>query len=63
MPVHADVKELLMVMEEILDAEGTPEGAAPADEAFQKAQAIRLSWNAIWKTEQRRKPMYMPLPG
>lgn len=28
MPVHADVKELLTVMEEILDAEGTPEGAA-----------------------------------
>ena len=39
MPVHADVKELLTVMEEILDAEGTPEGATPADEAFQKAQA------------------------
>ncbi|MFR4168743.1 MAG: thiamine pyrophosphate-binding protein [[Clostridium] symbiosum] len=51
MPVHADVKELLMVMEEILDAEGTPEGAAPADEAFQKAQAEWVQTCQGWKRD------------
>ena len=38
-------------MEEILDAEGTPEGAAPADEAFQKAQAEWVQTCQGWKRD------------
>lgn len=58
MPVHADVKELLTVMEEILDAEGTPEALPRLTRRFRRPRlsgcrparggnaTIRLSWNA-----------------
>ena len=51
MPLHADVKDLLSVMEEVLDAEGTPEGAAPMAEEFRNAQTEWLKTCQSWKRD------------
>ena len=51
MPVHADVKDLLTVMEEVLDAEGTPEGAAPIAEEYKTAQAEWVKTCQGWKRD------------
>ena len=51
MPIHADVKELLTVMEEVLDAEGTPDGASPMAEEYRNAQAEWLKTCQDWKRD------------
>lgn len=57
MPVHACVKDLLSVMEEVLDAEGTPEGAAPMTEERRAAQE---EWAERCRGWKRDYPVVLP---
>ncbi|MDD6074830.1 MAG: thiamine pyrophosphate-dependent enzyme, partial [Clostridium sp.] len=57
MPVHADVKDLLTVMEEVLDAEGTDEGAAPISEEYENA---RKEWVSVCQGWKRDYPVVLP---
>lgn len=57
MPVHADVRDLLTVMEEVLDAEGTGEGAAPVSEEYETA---RREWVSICQGWKRDYPVVLP---
>ncbi len=57
MPVHACVEDLLSVMEEVLDAEGTPEGAAPIREECRAAQEEWVKRCQGWK---RDYPVVLP---
>lgn len=57
MPVHADVKDLLTVMEEVLDAEGTEGGAAAISEENENA---RKEWVAICQGWKRDYPVVLP---
>lgn len=57
MPVHADVKDLLNVMEEVLDAEGTVDGAAAIAEENENA---RKEWVAICQGWKRDYPVVLP---
>lgn len=57
MPVHADVKDLLTVMEEVLDAEGTADGAAAISEEYENA---RKEWVSICQGWKRDYPVVLP---
>lgn len=57
MPVHADVKDLLTVMEEVLEAEGTEDGAAPITEEYETA---REAWVAICQGWKKDYPVVLP---
>ncbi|MBP3926532.1 MAG: thiamine pyrophosphate-binding protein [Clostridium sp.] len=57
MPVHADVKDLLTVMEEVLEAEGTEEGAAPISEEYENA---RKEWVSVCQGWKRDYPVVLP---
>ncbi len=57
MPVHADVKDLLTVMEDVLDAEGTEDGAAPITEEYETA---RQEWVSICQGWKRDYPVVLP---
>ncbi len=57
MPLHADVRDLLTVMEQVLDAEGTDRGAAPIAEPFRTTQEKWLSLCQGWK---RDYPVVLP---
>ncbi len=57
MPVHADVKDLLTMMEAVLEAEGTPDGAKPMEKEYTDAQAQWLATCQGWK---RDYPVVLP---
>ena len=57
MPVHADVKDLLTVMEEVLEAEGTEDGAAPITEEYETA---REAWVSICQGWKKDYPVVLP---
>lgn len=51
MPIHADVKALLTKMEEVLDDEGSRDGASPLTEEFRIAQSEWLAICQGWKRD------------
>ena len=57
MPVHADVKDLLTVMDEVLSEEGKADGAASMTQEYKEAQAEWLRICQGWKHDY---PVVLP---
>ncbi len=57
MPVHADVKDLLTVMDEVLSEEGKADGAASMTQEYKDAQAEWLRICQGWKHDY---PVVLP---